>query len=489
MRTRTLSATLWVALTTAILVVAATLAAPTNLATSTADAATTSAATVPTPAFATPPASGRKVYAHYLPPFPVSADNQAPASDYYARNYLTVNGEGGRHASYGGFWRDRPAPQAPLSGTDWQLQNLRNEIRQAKAAGINGFTVNIMSITSSNWTRTVNMMRAAQEVGGFKIVPNIDAVSGVASQTPTAIAAKLAELYKYSSAEVIGGEKVLSSFAAEKKTPSWWKTMVTTLETKYGVPIKFIGVFLSPSDANMKAFAPFSYGFGNWGVRAASSVTNSPNFAAKAHALGRKWMEPVVFQDARHASRTYAEASNTATGRASWNKAIGNGADFVQMVTWNDYTEASHMAPSKAHGSVWLDISNYYINRFKSGAAPAITSDHLYLSHRSHPYNATPTYGPKTNTHTLGGVNTPPRNTVEALVFLTSAARVTITSGGVSQTFSMPAGVSSATVPLRTGTASAKIVRGTTTTRSVVSPVSVTNSPKVLDYQYFAFGK
>ena len=488
MRMRTLSATLWVAFVTAILVVAATLAAPIN-STSPADAATTSAVTVPAPPFGTPPASARKVYAHYLPPFPISIDNQAPATDYYARNYLTVNGEGGRHASYGGFLRDRPAPQAPLSGTDYRLQNLRTEVRQAKAAGIDGFTLNIMSTSGSNWTQSLNLMRAAQEVGGFKIVPNVDAAAGISSQTPTAIAAKLAELYKYSSAEVIGGEKVLSSFAADRKTPTWWKAMVTALENTHRVPIKFIAVFLNASDANMKAYAPFSYGFGNWGARAAASVKRSPNLAAQAHAHGRKWMEPVVFQDARHQSRTYAEAGNTETGRTTWRKAILDGADFVQMVTWNDYTEASHMAPSRAHGSVLLDISNYYINRFKRGVATAITSDHIYLTHRIHPHSARPSYGPTTNTYTLGGMSTPPRDTVEALVFLTAAAQVTITSGTTSRTVSMPAGVSAATLPLKTGTASAKITRGATVTRSVVSPVKVTQTPRVLDFEYFGVGK
>ena len=70
------------------------------------------------------------------------------------------------------------------------------------------------------------------------------------------------------------------------------------------MPIKFIAVFLNASDANMKAFAPFSYGFGNWGVRTARARPSAPNYAAKAHALGKKWMAPVAFQDARPRSGT-----------------------------------------------------------------------------------------------------------------------------------------------------------------------------------------
>src|SRR4051794_25585824 len=48
-------------------------------------------------------ASPRKVFAHYVPSLSVSLDNRAPDVDYYARNYLNPDGEGGIHSAYGGF--------------------------------------------------------------------------------------------------------------------------------------------------------------------------------------------------------------------------------------------------------------------------------------------------------------------------------------------------------------------------------------------------
>ncbi|SCE09881.1 hypothetical protein GA0115252_13041, partial [Streptomyces sp. DfronAA-171] len=62
------------------------------------------------PAVKTLHASGKKVYAHYFTPYPLSLDNQAPGADYYARNYLRPEGESGKHAAYGGLLRDRPRP-------------------------------------------------------------------------------------------------------------------------------------------------------------------------------------------------------------------------------------------------------------------------------------------------------------------------------------------------------------------------------------------
>ena len=140
------------------------------------------------------------MFAHYFPPYPISIDNQPAASDYYSDNYLTIEGEGGKHAAYGGWLRDRPLPRDPIPVADWRVEDLRTEVRQAKAAGIDGFTVNILSLSGSNWTASVNLMRAADDVGGFTIVPNVDATASIASESPAAIASGLAQLYEYSSA-------------------------------------------------------------------------------------------------------------------------------------------------------------------------------------------------------------------------------------------------------------------------------------------------
>ena len=179
--------------------------------------------------------------------------------------------------------------------------------------------------------------------------------------------------------------------------------MINGLERDHDVPIKFMAVFLDASDANMETFAPISYGFGNWGSPHASTVCERhPTTRRRAHALGRKWMEPVAYQDARPRSGAYAEAGNTETGRATWTKAIEDHADYVQIVTWNDYSESTHIAPSMAHGSVLLDISAYYIDWFTNGKPPAIKSDHLYLTHRIHAHAASATSGINNMANTLG---------------------------------------------------------------------------------------
>jgi hypothetical protein len=449
---------------------------------------TTTTTTAPAPAPAvttTATGNGKKVYAHYFPPYPISIENGVAATDYYAKNYLTVNGEGGIHASYGGLLRDRPASRAPLAG-DWKVEDLKTEVRQAMAAGINGFTLNIMSLSGRNWEASVNLMKAAAAVSpNFKIIPMIDGTASVGSQTASAIATKLAELYAYPSAEKAPtGAFELSSFKAENKSVAWWTAIIQSLKSR-GITVSFSAIFLNANDTNMRAFAPISDGVGNWGTRTASTVTNGPNYASRAHALGLEWMAPIAVQDVRPRSFIYDESNNTETLRAMWGRAIADGADSVQMATWNDYGEGTSFAPSVAHGKTFLDINKYYADKFRTGVT-AIASDALYLTHREHAYAATPSTPHRLMAPTLSGTATTPRNTVEVLTMLTAPASVSVTVGGVKTTWSAPAGIFAKTVPLAVGSVSATMSRNGSTLASVASPQAVVSKPVVQDLQYYA---
>ena len=429
----------------------------------------------------------RKVFAHYFPPYPISLDNEPAENDYYTQNYLNPDGEGGIHAAYGGLLRDRPEPRPPLPSPTWRLEDLRTEVRQAKAAGIDGFTVDILGIEGTNWAATVDLMQAAQDVGGFTVVPNVDGNGTVADQSPAAVATALAELYAYSSAQRRGGAYLLSSFAAERRPPSWWRAVTDDLRKVHNVPTRFIAVFLDASRANLEAYAPVAFGFGNWGVRTVADIDNSPDRAAWAHALGRVWMAPVAFQDARPREGLYAEASNTETGRAAWARAIEDRADYVQIVTWNDYSESTQVAPSAAHGEVLLQICAYDAQWFRSGSPPAITRDRVLLTHRNQFWEAQTSSGISMSP-TLGGASAHPRDTVEALTFLTAPAQITLTVGEQTTTYSLPAGLSAVTVPLQPGSVQAEVRRGSKTVASVTSPHEVLVTPTVPDLQYFAAG-
>jgi hypothetical protein len=384
-------------------------------------------------------------------------------------------GEGGKHKAYGGLLRDRPIPRAPL-GTGWAMQDMRTEVSNAKAAGLDGFMVNTMGTSGGNWTRILNLTRAAKELGGFTITPMVDANGAIGSQTPAVIAAKLAEIYAIGAGWTVDGGLALSTFKADGKTVAWWTEVINLLEAKVG-PVRFIAAFLSISDARLKEFAPISYGFGVWGNRHLRTVTAAPNYAAKAHALGKKWMQPVAYQDARPHSYVYAESNGTATGRLMWERAINDGADFVQAITWNDYSESTQISPSVDNDGTFSELTAYYAKWFRDGQQPRVSTDRVYLLNRIHPHAAGPAMKP-----TLDGVSIPVDIT-EALCFLTAPAQVSLNDA---PPVDVPAGITPVKVPLRLGAQRVRVTRAGRTVLDFTSHDSVTDKPPTADLAYHA---
>ena len=425
------------------------------------------------------------MFAHYFPPYPISLDNKAPNADYYAVNYLKPSGENGTFANIGGLLRDRPIGRAPLAG-DWKLADAKTEIAQAKAAGIDGWTVDILGLTGANWDRVVRVVDAADADGGFKIMLNLDMNSGAGTADPSVIAANIVSLAKRPSIYRIGtADFVLGAFKAEAKTPAWWKALMTDITAQTGLKVNFIPTVLNAT-ANLANFAPISYGIGNWGVRNPANILAGPDYAAQAHALGLKWMSPIAIQDERPNQKMYDEAANTETLRASWQRAISDQADLVQLVTWNDYSEGTSFAPSAGHGYSFLDISAYWESQFQTGSAPTVVRDAVYVTHRIQKFATVPTFTQLLMTLTNASATKVARDTVEVLTFLTAPATVTVNVGTKTYTYTAPAGINYQLYPLEIGHVKASAVRGTASIGVADSPYTVDATPYTQDLAYYA---
>ena len=212
--------------------------------------------------------STHKVFAHYFPPFPISIDNKDASVDYYATQYLTPDGESGKHIGYGGSLRERPLPRDVDLSADWQLDDMKSEVTHADAAGLDGFTVDILGLTGTNWTRIPLLLQAAQAVDpNFKIVLMPDATSSDVSDS-NALAASIASLVtSYASAlyTLPDGRIVISPFDPETLGAAWWQTWLSTLDTQYSIKVAFVPCFLNYG-ANVAAFDSFSYGFFELGI-------------------------------------------------------------------------------------------------------------------------------------------------------------------------------------------------------------------------------
>lgn len=462
------------------------------------DTGSGSAAALPfsLPSTATLRGSSRKAFAHYVPSLPVSLDNGAPGSDYWATQYLDPNGEGGKHAAYGGYSRDRPLGRDAIADSAWRLRDMENEVRQAVSVGLDGFSVTVYYLASAGdrqWDNINLLMQAAANVDpGFKIMLQPDMSGNIGSTDPGTLALYMSRLASNSSAyRLPDGRLVFSPFYAERQNAGWWSTFLSVMNNNYGIPVAFLPLFLD-EQSNEDAFASISYGMSNWGSRSPAGNDPTTTYAtspagriARVHALGKKWMQPISVQDERPRESLYDEAQNTTNLRNTWTIAMNNNADLVQLNTWNDYPEGSPMAPSASHGWSFLDINAYYLAWWKTGVRPAVVRDTVYVSHRKHPLSASPTF-PQTLFMRPRAGSSPGRDTVEALTFLPSPGTVTIRVGGASSSCAAPAGPGVCTVPLGTGTVSASVVRDGVTTTSVTSPFGVTTSPLVQDFAYTA---
>lgn len=440
--------------------------------------------------------SGKLVFAHYFPPLPVSLDNEEPDRDYYARNYLDPEGERGKHAAYGGHLRDRPLPRAPIEAEDWRLQDMRTEVRQAIAGGLDGFTLNVLQLEDGSdprlWRNAELLMQAAHDVDPeFKIVIMPDMAASLVKEDVERVAEGVARLADHPAAyRLPDGRLLVSPFKAEAHSPQWWGSFLEEMEEEHGVAVALLPTFVGDVRRYAADFADISYGLSSWGSR--NPGINDPEaagggspraLAEEAIGRGLKWMQPVSVQDERPNQGIYDEAENTTNLRRTWQLARVTGADLVQIPTWNDYTEGTQLAPSVMHGWTFLDLSAYYLTWYKTGAAPEIVRDAVYLTHRTQPVDAEPTYDQSELMERRRG-GSPARDTVEALTFLTEAGTVELRVGQASHRCQADAGIDTCVVPLGVGQVSARVLRGDEVVARVTSPYEVTDEPYVQDLQY-----
>jgi Glycosyl hydrolase family 71 len=397
--------------------------------------------------------STKKVFAHYFYPFPLSIDNREPDVDYYNTQYLAVDGESGKWVAKGGYLRQRPLGTTPSLLSNWQQLNMEAEIREAIARGITGFTYDSMSVAdATDSTSPLHMLLAAAQAvdSRFKIVvmPDLTALGSDSAAVVQIIAAVANSPAAY---RLSDGSLVVTAFDAGLNSAAWWKSVLNTLSAK-DIKVAFVPTFLGWNQY-AAAFAPISYGFGDWGTATATAGTGMQSTPATVHSTyGKIFMMPVDPQQFRPQDFLYWEAGNSGAFRNAWGSAIQGDADWVQLVTWSDFSESSEVQPytdatlNPSIGTGYYDLNGYYAAWFSTGQQPTITHDVLYYFYRREPTTAAASAQSKMDT-----ANTAGSNNIELLAFLTAPGELTITIGGNTHTQNAKAGVTSFTIPTQPG--------------------------------------
>ncbi len=420
--------------------------------------------------------SSKKVFAHYFYPFPLSINNKAPSADYYNRNYLNKNGENSKWLAQGGFLRQRPLGVDPSSAANWPLLNVEQEVRMAIARGITGFTIDVMSVKeATNPDSHLHLLlSAAQAVDPrFKIVvmPDISALKSDADTVTQIIASVASSPAAY---RLDDGRLVVTAFNAGANTPQWWASIIAQLKSR-GIDIAFVPTFLGWR-GQASAFAAISHGFGDWGTATASVSESMKNDPGVAHGnYGRIFMMPVDPQQYRPKDSIYWEAGNSASFRNAWMSAINGNTDWVQLVTWSDFSESSEIEPytdATLRGDIgtgFYDLNAFYATWFLLGKQPAITHDVLYYFYRREPTNAAAPAQSAPNKI----VNSSPEDDIELLAFLTAPGVIKITIGEQSFTQSASAGITSFKVHTQPGFPVFSLSRNGSELFSLQAPVEI----------------
>ncbi|MEV6967158.1 glycoside hydrolase family 71 protein [Hamadaea sp. NPDC051192] len=376
-------------------------------------------------------AAKKKAFAFYFPPYPISIENKDPGSDYWAK-WTTEADRLASGTKQGEEMLDRPLTRAPLSG-NWRQKDFETEIRQAIDMGLDGFIWEYHSVSSdARWTQLPAMLAAAKAVDpGFRIMLSPDLQQG-ANSTQASIVNDVLKVKSEPALYKVDGKIVLAPFYPERVAVSFWDGIRTTLAGS-GVQSVLVPIFLSGSpNVRAAAWNNSVYGYSLWGNRWVGGADSVRKGAVEAHANGRKYMAPIAFEDTRIYDGRYWESSNSGALRAMMEKAIAGDADWLALITWNDYTE-SWVAPSKGRGYAVADTIAYYTSWFKTGKRPSLVRDALYYFHRSHrtdaPYD---TSLQQIAMHIANGDGA--SNKVELLAFLSAPGKLVIKQGGTVST-------------------------------------------------------
>ncbi len=415
------------------------------------------------------------------------------------------------------------------------------DIQDAQAAGINGFALNCGSWNGGNYKGdTSSMFQAAKAVspdGSFKLFFSAD-MTGLTYPEVVQMMTAYAQNPNYwriaqTTGETTVNRPVLSTWGGEGG--SWdgpttasmktrWQSLVLNPLKAAGINIYFMPFFFMTDPSGQYAnvnpgtvsaeVSQLLSGMAD-GFFYASSVTcpidptQANVFAgAEVYAAGLKAgglgtmgsVSPQYWGSYQTSSgRRYIEYFGGEGLAAQWGTIINvQKPDWVECFTWNDFGESTYFSPIDDVNKYWpytinpspgyykshagaAKLNQYFINWYKSGVKPVMTSDSLYCFYRTHPKDAVATNDPLGPIHWFVGDC---EDTIYVTTILTTPATLVVTTGSHTVTLSVGAGLQNTRVPFQVGAQSFQILRsGRTVISQIGEPIIAV--PAQLNFNYY----
>lgn len=359
----------------------------------------------------------------------------------------------------------------------------KREIELAQRHGIDGFALNTGGWIgadgkpSPNVAAVERMYQAAQELNtGFQLFLSADA-TGVAKQTENQCD-MVRRFAAHPNQMRHDGKPVFSAWAG---SPETYGPAMEKLKEE-GLPVFFVP-FLSfpPYSANLSERRVRSYFDGHDFMdgyfyfapdqTTAEMIQNNSTARRVTQELGKLYMAGV---SPAYNSSNLRDYRGMRGYDAIWQGIIQDDADWVEIVTWNDYQEDSNIMPFRfayppmaeqfycSRDESFLDITEFYARWYKTGARPKVTQDKLYYAYRNRPRDLTQAWDTKENrwldvTKESGSlrfvdqIHDDVEDNIYVTTFLKEPAELIVSVGDVKQKFNQPAGIGYAALPLRAG--------------------------------------
>jgi len=189
--------------------------------------------------------------------------------------------------------------------------------------------------------------------------------------------------------------------------------------------------------------------------------------AEAVKAAGAEWSEPMYYQYENIGWGGNRIRPGFDLLRDRWTRARENDSTLIQFVTWNDYTENTHLAPAYDTRYAVMDLNRHFIAWWKTGQEPVYAHDKVYFSYRKYPK------GVKIFPFRRKQPDGPA--VLEVLTILTAPAVIRLP--GRDAEYEAPAGMYHRQFPLTAGDVVAEVVREGEVVLRLESPEPVTDRP------------
>ncbi len=373
----------------------------------------------------------------------------------------------------------------PRAGGGATVPDYLAEMREAQTRGIDGFALNCggWSLREPHYkARTTLIYEAAKQLGtGFQLMISADYASGLTLEETKDMIVSFRDhpnQFKWD------GKPVLSTFCGEGADNKHGQEIIDMLDREFpdgrgGRTVVYVPYYYPrpniteiPQPAHVdQVFSTFPgldgfFYFGAAGYGPELAKANAL-LADKWVGAGKIFMASVTpfYRGFGGNYRVYETRGFEAMAQ-EWLAAIEHHATWVEIVTWNDWGEASYLCPfgkpadTEHWGGHWgkmvshegfLDAMRYYIDWYHRGSPPPIERDQIFYAYRLHPKAAQGRIKP--GEETLGRPSRADalEDSVFLMCLLTAPAQLRVHSGDTSQTFDVAAGAYYLAMPFALG--------------------------------------